>query len=254
MSQPAPFFIGWSRTVPAEIRRFAGAVGMLLVLGVGGLGLLLGMGHPSPRLLAGTPEAGPRPLDWLPDQTLSGTYHLLPVPMLWIEPDAGHPSGRSVLLSGDGKHSVANPAMAGRRVTVTGGLLQRGDIAMLVSDDPPTLHEGPGTVPGAVPLGRWRAAGEICDGKCYSGGMKPGSGLAHRACARLCLTGEVPAVFVVASPIAGHSFLLLAAADGGPPPAALRDRAALPVVLEGDVERRGDMLVLRVADIKRGEP
>ena len=76
--------------------------------------------------------------------------------------------------------------------------------------------------------------------------MTPGGGLAHRACASLCLIGEVPPVFVVASPVAGASFLLLAGPDGGEAPALLNDFIARPIELEGEVERLGAMMIFRV--------
>ena len=87
--------------------------------------------------------------------------------------------------------------------------------------------------------------GEICDGKCETGAMRPGNGLAHRACAILCLAGGVPPVFVTAGPVEGSGFLLLAGADGGPIPASLRALTALRVVIDGTLERRGDLLVFR---------
>ena len=97
------------------------------------------------------------------------------------------------------------------------------------------------------PLGRWRLTGEICDGKCYAGAMRPGTGLAHKACANLCLIGGVPPVLVTTAPVEGERFLLIAGADGGPVTPALLDHVATLVQVEGDVERRGSLLVLRVA-------
>ena len=75
--------------------------------------------------------------------------------------------------------------------------------------------------------------------------MSPGGGLSHRACASLCLIGEVPAVLVVASPIAGADFLVLAGPDGGPPPDSFRNYTARPIELEGDVVRLGKVLIFR---------
>ena len=54
-------------------------------------------------------------------------------------------------------------------------------------------------------------------------------------------------MLVTTGAVAGSSFLLLAGADGGPMPAALRPLVGLRITLEGAVERRGDLLVLRVA-------
>jgi hypothetical protein len=120
---------------------------------------------------------------------------------------------------------------------------------MLVLEAPPVpLADAPALpVPAPVPLGRWRIQGEICDGKCAAGGMRPGTGIGHRACATLCLDGELPAVFVPTRPVAGRAFLLLGDATGGPALPAFRDLIGQRVTLEGEVERLGDMVVFRAA-------
>ena len=96
------------------------------------------------------------------------------------------------------------------------------------------------------PLGRWRLKGEICDGKCLAGAMRPGRGLSHKACANLCLIGGVPPVFVASGQVDGSEFFLLANKDGEPLPDKYLDYVAVYVQLDGDVERRGRMLVFKV--------
>lgn len=76
--------------------------------------------------------------------------------------------------------------------------------------------------------------------------MKPGTGLAHKACANLCISGGVPPVFVSTAPVDGHIFFLLASKDGGPMPAGLLDKTGVQVVLEGNIERRDDLLIFKV--------
>ena len=95
-------------------------------------------------------------------------------------------------------------------------------------------------------LGRWKLTGEICDGKCLAGAMRPGRGLAHRACANLCLVGGVPPVFVSSAPIDDEEFLLIGGPDGGPLPAAMLEYTALYISVEGRIERRGGMLVFLI--------
>ena len=97
-----------------------------------------------------------------------------------------------------------------------------------------------------VSLGRWRIAGEICDGKCYAGAMRPGTGLAHKACANLCIAGGVPAVFVSSSPVEGHRYFLLADETGKPAGELLKDHVAVYVEAEGEVERLDDLAVFRI--------
>ncbi len=132
---------------------------------------------------------------------------------------------------------------------VSGVLLKRGDIDVIITDTPGhyKVLEGAATSPPltAVSLGRFRIAGEICDGKCYAGIMRPGNGIAHKACANLCIAGDQPAVLATFRPVAGASFVLLAAADGNIPPRKMYDYVALPVELEGELVRYGDLLVLK---------
>jgi hypothetical protein len=53
--------------------------------------------------------------------------------------------------------------------------------------------------------------GEIIDGKCFLGAMKPGNGFGHRSCAVLCLQGGLPPMFADrnASPDAMYPLLLI---------------------------------------------
>ena len=108
------------------------------------------------------------------------------------------------------------------------------------------ILEDEGEVPEPEPLGRWKLAGEICDGKCMTGGMRPGRGLAHKACANLCISGGVPPVFVSTQPVEGSEFLMISVPDGGPLPQVVYDRMAQFVSLEGEITRHGDLLVLAI--------
>ena len=104
----------------------------------------------------------------------------------------------------------------------------------------------PALAPDAA-LGRWKLTGEICDGKCLAGAMRPGTGLAHKACANLCLTGDVPPVFVASQPLidgmAGSEFLLVAGPDGGTMAPVLLDHVGAFIAIEGEVTRRQDLLI-----------
>ena len=155
------------------------------------------------------------------------------------------------MLSGGGKRGVLDRAepLAGQLVTASGVLLARGDLDMLQvrgGADGLSAAEGDAVLPESVPLGRWRLAGEICDGKCLAGAMRPGTGLAHKACANLCLSGGVPPVFVSSQPVEGSEFLLIAGPDGGALPQELYDYVGLYIGVEADIERRGDLLVMAI--------
>jgi hypothetical protein len=228
----APLFVGWQSRVPRGLRRFLLVTAASLLAGAVLLALLLARAQDDPG-------AG----DWAGDATLSGTLTALPYPLLRL------PSGHTVLLSAFGKAQVAVPADGAPHAMQAGGvLLRRGTLDMLVVNDPAQLRllDTPAAAAAAVPLGRWRIVGEICDGKCYTGAMRPGAGIAHRACASLCLIGDIPPVFVAVQPAEGSSFFLLAGADGGPMPAVLRKLVGLRIRLDGALERRGDIMVFRV--------
>jgi hypothetical protein len=238
------FFVGWSGRTGRPLAIFLGIAATVGVCGFLALAAILS---------GSTDDPGPGTFDIADgEQVLQGILTIDPYPLLHLSRDAAHPQGHTLLLSGDGKRGPSLPAgtMAGQVVSVKGYLLKRGTIDMMMVDDLTPLPSPGDAVAPAQRLGRWRIVGEICDGKCYSGGMRPGAGLAHKACANLCLIGEVPPVFVSTMPVAGATFLLLTDQDGNRMPDAIRDYVAVRVRLEGELERRGDMLVLKV-DIAR---
>jgi hypothetical protein len=250
MSGRDAFFVGWAAALDAGLRRFLLPVAAGLLLGLPLLGLLLGAAATDPADARFGSVPGRIALADLPsEQALRGVLLDGPYPLLHLPADSAHPKGRTLLLSGDGKRGPAldMAALAGRYVAVEGFVLRRGSIEMLLLDGPPrVIAEAPAAMlPSAEPLGRWRITGEICDGKCAAGAMRPGIGIGHRACATLCLDGALPAIFVATHPVAGHAFLLLADREGRAGLPAFRDLVAQRVTLEGAVERRGDLLVFR---------
>lgn len=253
MTDPG-FFVGWRRVTAGALRRFLLGVAVAVPAGAALLAVGLGTAAVDPAgarfaLLPGASAPPPLPIG---DTALAGIVTLAPYPVLHLPADAAAPRGRAVLLADDGKLGAAlDPALDGRRIAVQGYALARGEIDMVVLTEPPTKLAEPSPGVAVQRLGRWRITGEICDGKCAAGGMRPGTGLGHRACATLCLDGELPALFVATAPVAGSAFLLLGAADGTRMPPALRDLIGQRVTLEGAVERRGAMLVF-LADPEPG--
>jgi hypothetical protein len=241
MNDRADFFIGWESRIAPRLARFQLAVAAALLAGFAGFGALLGARADDPARadFATVPGAAGFAMPDLGEVT--GTLVLHPYPHLV------RASGGSVLLSGGGKYPApeAIAALEGRTLRAEGFLTARGTIAMLATDAVPADLGPAPPLPAPVPLGAWQVTGEICDGKCASGAMRPGTGLGHRACATLCITSEVPPVFVPTAPVAGHAFLLLAGADGGPMAPALRDAIGLRVRLSGMIERRGDLAIFR---------
>lgn len=232
------FFIGWAGRLPHAHRAL---IPLAAVCFIAAFALL-------PLAFArATDDPGGGDFDWAAgEQTVTGTLTAHPYPTLWLAPDAAHPAGHTLLLSGLGKSGPDLPPNSdGRRVQATGLMLKRGPLDMLQVDGEPKLLDGAATAPPSTPLGRWRISGEICDGKCNTGAMRPGRGLAHRACADLCVIGGIPPVLVSTGPVEGSEFFLLGNSADTALPDRARDLMALPVTLEGTVERRGDLLILR---------
>lgn len=236
----APFFIGWSPRSAAPLAGFLLGCVLLLLTGAAALAIAIGSRPDDP----GNGQ-------WLGDRELVGVVVPDPYPILVIDPDAAHPRGHAVIMSGGGKQGVRQEGsrFANQRVRVKGAMVRRGDLEMLLVNE--MLPEpGEATPPTVVPLGTWRVVGEICDGKCVPGIMRPGDGLAHKACASVCILGGVPPVLVTAGPVEGRNFMLMGDPAGRPLPEAFRDHVGVRRRMEGTVERIADLLVFRT-DVTR---
>lgn len=95
-------------------------------------------------------------------------------------------------------------------------------------------------------LGKWQLSGEVCDGKCYAGAMRPGTGIGHKACANLCLVGGVPAVFVIRGAVEGSSFFMLADAEGKALGDRIYDLTAVLLSARGSIEMRGNLPIFKI--------
>lgn len=237
-----PFFVGYFKKVPQEIKRFALAAGAAMVV-------LLALSALALPLATPDPGAG-RYSDDLRGGALAGVVDLLPYPILRVPASDTGPA-RAVLLGGQAKNGAQGfLPRAGEAVELRGVFVRRGDSELLLIGQngvAPAAPLQPAFRPApAEDLGRWRLTGEICDGKCQAGAMKPGRGLAHKACANLCILEGLPPVLVMDLPVAGKTTVLLAAADGGPLPDALLRLTAVPLQIAGQLERRDDMLIFRV--------
>lgn len=237
-----PFFVGYFSKTPPRIRNFALLAGVTIIGFLATMALLLPLG---------TIDPGPgRYADDLRGGTLPGVIDPLPYPILRVPAANGAPA-RAVLLGGQDKSGAQDRVDVGSRGVEVGGVfVRRGDIEMLLvaTDGIKASTEGlEAFAPAAIEdLGRWQLTGEICDGKCYGGAMKPGTGLAHKACANLCILSGLPPVLVMELPVEGSTVVLLADEDGGPIPEALYDLTAIPIRLVGHLERRDDLLIFRI--------
>lgn len=242
MADKDPFFVGYLPT-PGPLKGFMAVAGAWLMV------LFIGVSY----VLAASqsdPGDGTFRWDWR-RHTITGMMTIDPYPVIHVIESEHYDPGTTVMLSGFGKRGVQKRAMPldGQLVQATGLSIKRGELDMMQligGKRGLSLTEGdPDEVP-VEPLGRWRLTGEICDSKCYTGAMRPGEGLAHKACANLCLIGGEPPVFVSTAPVDGDIFFLMANADGSEVTEPVLDHTATLVTIDGDVERVGSMLVFKI--------
>jgi hypothetical protein len=140
-----------------------------------------------------------------------------PYPALIIDDSAGAPI--TYWLVGRGKHGASDLVRGrdGEHVRLSGSLIQRDADAMIEvgPNALTTIDETRASSPEPLrSLGPVVLQGEIVDGKCHLGVMKPGEGPTHRDCAVRCLLGRIPPMFVPNDRRAGR--LVLVSADGRP--------------------------------------
>ena len=225
-----PFFIGWSGRTALPRLGFLALVLVTLLAGFGALAFALGVAVDDP---GGGGFSG--------DKDITGTLLADPYPMIVTDADQ-----HTILLSGGGKHGVQDQARAldGKHVRATGAGMKRGDRDLLLVA---TLDSAAGnaTPPRREQLGTWRLTGEVCDGKCSLGVMRPGTKPAHKACANVCLIGGVPPVFITTTPLLGTRYLMMGDPRNQALPDAVRDIVAVTRRMDGTLERIGDALMFR---------
>lgn len=240
-----PFFIGWA-TPDRRLWPFLIATALIAFVASFSIAYMVAATQDDPG-------AGGR----MGQVSALGVLQTQPYPILHVLESDQFEAGTTVLLMGQGKNGAQGRAdpLDGQIVRVSGARLNRGELngvilrggqnGVMFAEDA-MVAAGAGTVPDAQDLGLWRLTGEICDGNCLAGAMRPGTGLAHRACANLCILGGLPPVFVATDSVGGSAFFLVANADGGPMPESMLDYTALLIEAEGRVERRGGMNVFLI--------
>lgn len=240
MSEPSEeeFFVGYL-PVPGKTQRFMFAVAagcFALLLGFAALGAALR------DATAPTTQA---------KVTLTGKLDGRAYGVLWTLLD-GLPA--PILIAGGGKFGAPAAAkqLFGQNVKAEGLLLERDGYRMLEISrivpqsklDADQEHALAQLAPR--PLGSLRLQGEIVDIKCWLGRMKPGDGRTHRACAQFCIQGGIPPVLVARSAQGRSDHYVLTDLKGGPINDAVLPYVAEAVALEGEAERIGSMLFLRI--------
>lgn len=241
-----PFFIGWSGKIPRALKPFLSIVCLLLVVGFASGAALVGGSQKDPEGGQFRWDHGPQDLEGI---VIGGAY-----PALWVTKGTDVvPPNQALLLNGNGKTGVQHRInqFDGKLVKARGVIMERGTLRMMQLGGgkrglSPLDVEPNVNVPEAVPLGRWRVSGEICDGRCVVGAMRPGDGLAHKACANLCISGGQPPIFVATAPIEEDSFFLMMEAGKAPVSDAVLSYTAGLVTVDADISRIGNLTIMTI--------
>ncbi len=246
MNQPDEFYIGWeAKAAPGIGKTVRKAVVVVLTL------VLL-----APVVLAVSQRMiGASVFEWGNHKSFSGILQTTPYPHLLV-PRPGNADGLSrystYYLVAPWKFGLDRETIApldGKSVTLKGTLIYRGDQTM-IETKPEWIQakenaSAPAAVPQAMALGKQTLIGEIVDSKCFLGVMNPGQLTPHRACAIRCISGGVPPVLLVRQKSGPAIYLLLVSADGKPVNKQVLDLVAEPLEITGEVERQGELLILR---------
>lgn len=239
-TKDAPFFVGYLNAIPKQLVMFLAVFSACFIGGLGLAALALSSTQNDP---------GSGGFQWGNRFENVGLLELRPYPVLRLPADGETPA-KTYMLSGQGKNGAFKQTEAnqGNAVNLRGVPVNRGDLTMIQVGKVEAAENGlSGFTPSEpVSLGRWKLTGEICDGKCYAGAMRPGRGLAHKACADLCLTGGIPPVFVSSGPVGGRNFFLMADTEGNLLGDEINTLLALYVEVEGEVEQLDDLMIFKV--------
>jgi len=247
------FYIGWEDKAPPGVGlRVRRTVVLLLALAVL-LGVLLSLAQRT---------VGVSVFEWGKVKSFSGVFQSRPYPHLLV-PRPGASEGQTLFSSyylvkpfKFGLDPETASRLDGKAVSLKGTLIYRGGQTMIevaadsirASDSlaPPRGEgRGEGTSVTTVSLGQQTLIGEIVDSKCYLGVMNPGALTPHRACAIRCISGGIPPVLLVRQTNGPALYFRLVSRDGKPVNKPVLNMVAEPVEITGEVERQGELLILR---------
>jgi hypothetical protein len=247
MNQPDDYYIGWEAKAAPGIGK---AVRKVVIA-------LLGIALLAPIVFAVSQHMiGASVFEWGTLKTVSGVLQTRPYPHLLV-PRPGNVEGQAKFstyyLVAPWKFGLNSETIAlldGKSVSVKGTLIYRENQTMIETKPEwiTTSTNNDRFAQSDAPyrnLGKQTFVGEIVDSKCFLGVMNPGQLAPHRACAIRCISGGAPPVLLVRQQDGSAIYLLLVSADGKPVNKQILDVVAEPIEITGDVERQGEMLVLR---------
>src|SRR6266404_2995987 len=244
MNQPDEFYIGWeAKAAPGIGKTVRKTVVVVLTLA------LL-----TPVVLAISQRLiGASVFEWGNHKSFSGILQTTPYPHLLVQRPGnadGFPGSSAYYLVAPWKFGLKPETIAvldGKSVTLKGTLIYRGNQTMIevLPGSIQATNIAGAALPQTVALGKQTLVGEIVDSKCFLGVMNPGQLTPHRACAIRCISGGVPPVLLVRQKDGPAVYLLLVSADGKPVNKQVLDMVAEPLEITGEVERQGELLILR---------
>jgi hypothetical protein len=241
------FYIGWEKKAAPGIGKTAHKAVIII------LSLALAV----PLVLAVSQHMiGASVFEWGTLKSVSGVLQSKPYPHLLV-PRPGNVDSQSpfstyylVMTWKFGINPEAIAPLDGKPVTVKGTLIYRENHTM-IETKPEWIAASTNAVPQTLidaryqDLGKQTFVGEIVDSKCFLGVMNPGRLATHRGCAIRCISGGCPPILVVDQKDGPAIYLLLVSADKKPVNKQVLDMVAEPLEITGEVERQGDLLILR---------
>jgi len=215
--------------MPPRHRRFVNALVGLLAIWMVGMGALI--------VLA---MRDPGDARWESGRVQSWTGTLIEHPYPMLLPDSNKPGAIFVVSMGkSGAHDRLKEHF-GRAVTLNGYGLSRQGRHLIELDDSPqaVISDSSTTRSAAVEMNHIKhtiLTGEIVDGKCYLGAMKPGDGMGHQSCAALCIKGGLPPMFVANTDEGDLVYYLLLIDGSTQLPDHILAMLGRPVTIEGDI-------------------
>jgi hypothetical protein len=238
------FYIGWEAKAASGIGKTARKA-VLVVLAIALLApVVLTI---SQRLI------GASVFEWGNHKSFFGILQTTPYPHLLVQRPGnvnGFPGSSAYYLVAPWKFGLKPETIAplnGKSVTLKGTLIYRGNQTMIevLPGSIQVTNTSGAALPQTIALGKQTLVGEIVDSKCFLGVMNPGQLTPHRACAIRCISGGVPPVLLVRQKDGPPIYLLLVSADGKPVNKQVLDVVAQPLEITGEVERQGELLILR---------
>lgn len=238
------FYIGYQKKMPPEMAAFLKRRITLLLLLVAVISsVLVTVQQPFARATFEFGEV----------KTFGGIVNEFPYPTLTLHQPVGDRQdvARSrYFLVAPGKHGAQSlmSGYDGKKVQLQGTLLYRDDKTMIEIKPGTIRHRESGeeTSGTAESLGVFTLRGEIVDSKCYLGVMKPGNVKPHKSCAIRCISGGITPVLCVRDESGNALYVMLAGKSGKPINDDVIPFVAEPVEMTGAIERRDDLLIMKI--------